>query len=66
MDLQLTTCPICAGTATLLQTRDGFEEVADLARPTEKVRVPVKVEEFRCQEPSCEHEFEKIVREPGT
>ena len=66
MDLQLTTCPICGATATLLQTRDSFEEVADLARPTEKVRVPVKVEEFRCQEPTCEHEFEKIVREPGS
>ena len=65
MDLQLTTCPVCGATATLLQTRDGFEEVANLAYPTEKVRVAVRVEEFRCQEPTCEYEFERIVREPG-
>jgi hypothetical protein len=65
MDLQLTTCPKCGGTATLLQTRDEFEEIPDLSRPSEKIRLPVKVEEFRCEEQSCEHEFERIVREPG-
>ncbi len=64
MDLQLTTCPKCGGTATLLQIRDGFEEIPDPSHPTEKMRFPVKMEEFRCQELSCEHEFEKIVREP--
>jgi hypothetical protein len=64
MDLQLTTCPVCGGTATLLQISDGFEEIPDIQTPTEKVRIPVKVEEFRCQEQSCEHEFERIVREP--
>ena len=64
MDLQLTTCPICGGTATLLQTSDSFGEIPDLQSPTEKVRVAVKVEEFRCQEQSCEHEFERIIREP--
>jgi hypothetical protein len=65
MDLQLTTCPVCGGTATLLQVREDFEEVPDLGQPTEKVRIPVKVEEFRCQEPTCEHEFERIIKEPG-
>jgi hypothetical protein len=64
MDLQLMTCPVCGGTATLLQFSDGFEEIPDLQIPPEKVRVPVKVEEFRCQEQSCEHEFERIIREP--
>jgi hypothetical protein len=63
MDLQLTTCPVCGGTATLLQMREDFEEVPDLGSPTEKVRIPVKVEEFRCQEQSCENEFERIIRE---
>jgi hypothetical protein len=63
MDLQLTTCPRCGGTATLLQIRDDFEEIPELDRLSEKVRIPVKVEEFRCQEPSCDHEFERIVRE---
>jgi hypothetical protein len=43
--------------------RDDFEELPDLNSPTGKVRFPVKVEEFRCREPSCEHEFEKIIRE---
>jgi hypothetical protein len=65
MELNLTTCPKCGGTATLLQVRDDFEEVHDLGSPIEKVRIPVKVEEFRCQEPTCEHEFEKIIKEPG-
>ena len=64
MDLQLTTCPVCGGAATLLQISDGFEEIPDLQTPTERVRVRVKVEEFRCQEQSCEHEFERIIREP--
>lgn len=64
MDLQLTTCPKCGGTATLLQMRDDFEEIPELDRLTEKVRIPVKVEEFRCQEQTCEHEFERIIREP--
>ena len=63
MDLQLTTCPKCGGPATLLQLRHEFEEIPDLGRPAEKIRVPVKVEEFRCQEQSCEHEFERIVRD---
>jgi len=64
MDLQLTTCPVCGGTATLLQIRDGLEEIPDLGGSMEKTRIPVKVEEFRCQEQSCEHEFERIVKEP--
>ena len=64
MDLQLTSRPECGGTATLLQMRDGFEEIPELDCPTEKVRIPVKVEEFRCQEQSCEHEFERIIGEP--
>ena len=63
MELQLTTCPKCGGTATLLPTRNGIEEIPDLDRPTEKVRIAVNVEEFRCQEQSCEHEFERIIRE---
>jgi hypothetical protein len=66
MDLQLTACPECGGTATLLHLREDFEEVPDLGRPMEKARIPVKIEEFRCQEQSCEHEFERIVREPAT
>jgi len=56
-------CPKCGGTATLVQTREDFEEIPDLSNPSEKIRVPVKVEEFRCQEQSCEHEFEKVIRE---
>jgi hypothetical protein len=59
------TCPECGGTAILLQTRDKFEDITDLSNPTEKVRFPVKVEEFRCQEQSCENEFERIIREPS-
>jgi hypothetical protein len=58
------TCPKCGGTAILLQTRDDFEEIPNLERPTEKARFPVKVEEYRCEEQSCEHEFEKVFREP--
>ena len=65
MDLQLTICPVCGGTATLLQTRDEFEEISDLNHPAEKIRFPIKIEEFRCQNESCEHEFERIIREPG-
>jgi len=57
------TCPKCGGTATLVQMREDFEEIPDLSRPPEKVRIPVKVEEFRCQEQNCEHEFERILRE---
>jgi len=57
-------CPKCGGTAVLVETRDDFEEVVDLEKPTAKLRVPVKVEEYRCQEPTCEHEFEEIIREP--
>jgi hypothetical protein len=59
------TCPKCGGIATLLQTRDDFEEIPDIGNPTGKVRLPVKVEEFRCQDPSCEHEFEEVIREPA-
>jgi hypothetical protein len=59
------TCPKCGGVAVLLQSRDEFDEVPDLSNPGGMIRVPVKVEEFRCQEQSCEHEFERIVREPG-
>jgi hypothetical protein len=58
------TCPKCGGTAILLQTRNDFEEIPDLSNPTGKVRFPVKVEECRCQEQDCEHEFERIIREP--
>ncbi len=64
MELQLTTCPECGGTATLLQLRHEYEEIPDPLHPTEKIRIPVKVEEFRCQELSCEHEFERIIGEP--
>jgi hypothetical protein len=64
MDLQLTTCPVCGGTARLLQARHTVEDIPDLGHPEEKHHVRVVVEEFRCQEPRCEHEFERIVREP--
>lgn len=57
-------CPKCGGTAVLVETRVDFEEFPDLS-PTGKVRVPIKIEEYRCQEQSCEHEFEEIIREPG-
>ena len=63
MDM-IETCPKCGGTATLLKMRDDFEEIPDLSRPMEKDRFPVNVEELRCQEQSCEHEFERIVRAP--
>jgi hypothetical protein len=56
-------CPKCGGTAVLEQTVEEFRDLPDLSSPTGKVRVPVKVEEFRCQEPSCEHEFEKVIME---
>jgi len=59
------TCPKCGGTAVLVQTRDEFEEMPDLSHSTEKTRFPVKVEEYRCEDPSCEHEFERIIREPA-
>jgi hypothetical protein len=58
------TCPKCGGTAILLQMREEFEELPDKSAPTGTVRIRVKVEEFRCQEQSCEHEFEKVIREP--
>jgi hypothetical protein len=58
------TCPKCGGTAVLLQMREEIEELPDMSGPTAIVRLSVKVEEFRCQEQSCEHEFEKVVREP--
>ncbi|MBM4072500.1 MAG: hypothetical protein FJ271_26760 [Planctomycetes bacterium] len=56
-------CPKCGGIATLLEMREDYQEIPDLSSPTGTVRLRVKVEEFRCQEQSCEHEFEKIVRE---
>jgi hypothetical protein len=58
------TCPKCGGTAVLLQMREETEELPDVSAPDGKVRLTVKVEEFRCQEQSCEHEFEKAIREP--
>jgi hypothetical protein len=58
------TCPKCGGTAILVQSKDDLEDMPDLSSPSGKRRVPVKVEEFRCQEQSCEHEFERIIREP--
>jgi hypothetical protein len=64
MDLQLATCPKCGGPASLLQARDEFEDIPDLDHPAEKLRLRVKVEEFRCQDPACEHEFERYFREP--
>ncbi len=57
------TCPKCGGVAVLVESRDEFEEVPDLSRPGETARVPVKVEEYRCEEQSCEYEFERIIRE---
>lgn len=63
MDLSTTICPRCGAAATLLQVRETVDEVPNLGAPTAKDRLPVKVEEFRCQNPSCEHEFERIVRE---
>jgi len=59
------TCPKCGGTATLLQMRHEVEEMPDLGGPTDKVRFAAKVEEFRCQEQGCEHDFERIIREPA-
>jgi hypothetical protein len=63
--LMIETCPKCGGTAVLLQTIDEIREYHDLTSPDGKAHLPVKVEEFRCQEPNCEHEFEKIIREPA-
>jgi hypothetical protein len=57
------TCPKCGGTAVLVQVSDDFEEIPDMNSPPGIVRLPVKVEEFRCQDTSCEHEFEKVIRE---
>ena len=33
--------------------------------PVGMARIIVKVESFRCQDPICEHEFEKVIREPS-
>jgi hypothetical protein len=63
MDIHVATCPECGGPATLLQVRHESEEIPDLSDPAEKKHLQVKIEEFRCQDPSCEHEFERIVRE---
>jgi hypothetical protein len=60
------TCPECGGTAILLQSKTEVRDVPDLGDPTRTDRLTVKIEEFRCQEQSCEHEFEKIIREPAT
>ena len=57
-------CPKCGATAVLVESKDDFEEIPDLSSPTGKIRVPIKIEEYRCQEPECEHEFEEIIREP--
>ena len=57
-------CPKCGGTATLVQSRDSFEEIPDVSNPSGKQRIRVKVEEYRCQDPSCEHEFEEVIKEP--
>ena len=59
------TCPVCGGTAVLQQMREEFHEVPDLAGVTDMIKVRVKVEEFKCQDKSCEHEFEKVIREPS-
>ena len=64
MEIKLMNCPKCGGPATLLQVKNDFEDMPDLSHPPEKIRIPVKVEEFRCQEITCEHEFERIIREP--
>jgi hypothetical protein len=58
------TCPKCGGTAVLVQSRDEFEDIPEPSRPGESIRVPVKVEEYRCEDPGCEHEFQKLIREP--
>jgi hypothetical protein len=63
MELQFTICPECGGPATLLQVTEEVEKVPDLEGAEQRNRIYVKVEEFRCQDPACEHEFEKIVRE---
>ncbi len=59
-------CPKCGGTAVLLQSKEEVRDVPDLADPTRSDKLTIKIEEFRCQEQSCEHEFEKIIREPGS
>jgi hypothetical protein len=56
-------CPKCGGNAVLEQAREDFLDMPDVSSPGGKVRIPIKVEEFRCQEQSCEHEFEKTIRE---
>ena len=52
--------------AILVQVFDAWEEVPDLVNPKQMTKVRVKTEEFRCQEQSCEHEFEKVIRELST
>ena len=32
-------CPKCGGIATLVQTREDFEEIPDLSNPSGKIRV---------------------------
>jgi hypothetical protein len=49
----------------LLQSIEEVREFHDLTAPGGKAHLPVKVEEFRCQETNCEHEFEIIIREPA-
>jgi hypothetical protein len=56
-------CPKCGGTAVLEQVREELQELPDLGSPTGKTPSRVRIEEFKCQDTSCEHEFEKIVRE---
>jgi hypothetical protein len=48
-----------------VEMKQDFEVIPDIGSSTANVRFPVKVEEFRCQEQGCEHEFEKIIREPA-
>ncbi len=63
MELQFSNCPECGGPATLLQVTEEVEELPNLEQPEQKTRIYVKVEEFRCQDTACEHEFEKVIRE---
>ena len=62
-EMMIDTCPECGGTAVLLETRYEFEDIPDFSSPTGNARLRIKVEEFRCQELNCEHEFERIIRE---
>lgn len=58
------TCPKCGGIAILVQTREELVEVPDLSEFEGKARIIKKIEEFKCQDLSCEHEFENIIKEP--